>query len=340
MSTLAITTTFAAGNLIKSAEVNQNFTDVVSWGNGNIQQDNFGTLSGQVTWTITANLLAQQISNAGTQGSVNMTYTGALAASKAPLMISNSTAQSSGNAAGLYLESTHASTTIPAVKISQSGTGAALQVDSTTAGALLPRMTTTQRTALTAVEGMEIWNTTLKRKEVYNGSFWVAAAGNSGEVVNWPGSSIPAYMVLCDGATLAVNATNAYAISVLGTTWGASGQLPNQQRKSIIGSGGTAIAGPANTLGSTGGHENLQSHTHTQNSHNHSDPNHSHTVPMSGFTGSGNNPAQGQNDTSGNVSTTAVSAGLAAATATNQNTGAGNAENMPPCNVMHICMVL
>jgi hypothetical protein len=346
MSTLSTTYTFSAGNLIKSAEVNQNFTDIVSWGNGNIQQDNIGTLSGTITWAVTSNTLAQSISNSGTQGSISLTYTGVLAASKAPLRISNSTAQTAGDAAVFYGESTNVSSSIAAVKISNSGTGPVLDLTSTTSGALLPRMTTAQRTALTAVEGLEIWNTTLKRKEVYNGSFWIAAAGNSGEIVCWPGASIPAYMVLCDGSTLAVNATNAYAISVLGSTWGASGQLPNQQRKSIIGSGGTAIAGPANTLGSTGGHENLQSHTHTQNAHNHSitDPGHTHDNPTTALslTAGGNNTPNNTDNADPNVATFSATTGISInnATATNQNTGAGNAENMPPCNVMHICMVL
>jgi hypothetical protein len=49
---------------------------------------------------------------------------------------------------------------------------AELDVQSTTKGALLPRMTTTQMNALTAVEGMEVYNTTLHKKCVYTGSAW------------------------------------------------------------------------------------------------------------------------------------------------------------------------
>jgi hypothetical protein len=53
-------------------------------------------------------------------------------------------------------------------------TGSALvQVDSTTQGVLLPRMTTTERNAISSpATGLEIYNTTTARKEVYNGSFW------------------------------------------------------------------------------------------------------------------------------------------------------------------------
>ena len=47
------------------------------------------------------------------------------------------------------------------------------EVKSTVKGALLPRMTTTQRDAISSpATGLEIYNTTTNRKEVYNGTFW------------------------------------------------------------------------------------------------------------------------------------------------------------------------
>lgn len=57
-------------------------------------------------------------------------------------------------------------------------TGSSLvQIDSTTQGVLLPRMTTTQRDAIgTPATGLEIYNTTTNRKEVYNGTFWQGVA--------------------------------------------------------------------------------------------------------------------------------------------------------------------
>lgn len=39
-------------------------------------------------------------------------------------------------------------------------------------GILLPRLTTTQRNALTPVEGLKIYNTTLKKEQFYNGTAW------------------------------------------------------------------------------------------------------------------------------------------------------------------------
>jgi microcystin-dependent protein len=353
MATLSITNTYVAGNLIKSSEHNQNFTDVVSWANGNIQQDNLGTLSGQVTWIVTSNSLAQNISNAGTQGSVNMTYTGSMAAGKSVIRLSNSTAQTLADAACIYAESTNPSTTTPAVKISQSGSGAALQVDSTTAGALLPRMTTVQRTALTAVEGVEIWNTTLKRKEVYNGTYWVAAAGNSGTVVQWPGSSIPPYMVLCDGSTLAVDATNAYAISVLGSTWGASGQLPDNRGRAPICSG-TGSGLTARTLGQQSiGEEThvlttteMPSHSHTATTS--SDGSHTHTLTarfnagVSAHGHFGGGVSEKPSDDTGSSSQSVIDpAGTHSHTLTTATSGSGVAHNVvQPSIVYHVCMVL
>jgi hypothetical protein len=56
---------------------------------------------------------------------------------------------------------------------SSRNTSAVLQANSTTQGALLPRMTTTQRNAIASpATGLEIYNTTTNRKEVYNGTFW------------------------------------------------------------------------------------------------------------------------------------------------------------------------
>jgi hypothetical protein len=41
---------------------------------------------------------------------------------------------------------------------------------------LPPKVTTTQRNALVTVEGGFIYNTTLRRLEVYNGTTWVGIA--------------------------------------------------------------------------------------------------------------------------------------------------------------------
>lgn len=49
---------------------------------------------------------------------------------------------------------------------------ALLQADSTTKGFLCPRMTTTQRTAITAAEGLEVYDLTTHKKYVWDGTTW------------------------------------------------------------------------------------------------------------------------------------------------------------------------
>ena len=51
-------------------------------------------------------------------------------------------------------------------------TSALLELSSTTGALLVPRMTTTQRNALTALEGMIIYNTTAGNFEGYNWTGW------------------------------------------------------------------------------------------------------------------------------------------------------------------------
>ncbi|MFO0204274.1 MAG: hypothetical protein ACK528_14225, partial [Alphaproteobacteria bacterium] len=51
--------------------------------------------------------------------------------------------------------------------------GAALEVDGTTGGILFPRLTTTQRDALTATNGLMIYNTTTSKFQGYAGGAWV-----------------------------------------------------------------------------------------------------------------------------------------------------------------------
>lgn len=54
-----------------------------------------------------------------------------------------------------------------------SGAVAALDIQSTTQGVLFPRMTTTQRNAITPVEGLMVYDLTLHGLFLYNGTIWV-----------------------------------------------------------------------------------------------------------------------------------------------------------------------
>jgi hypothetical protein len=62
---------------------------------------------------------------------------------------------------------------------------AVVQIDSTTQGAALPRMTTGQRDLIASpIEGLEIYNITTKKKNVYNGTIWeeVGSGGGAGGI--------------------------------------------------------------------------------------------------------------------------------------------------------------
>lgn len=270
MSLLSVTYTFSPGGVIRAGEHNQNNTDIITWANGNIDHVNIGTITGEIEWAITTNELAIDIANTGTEGSVVIAQNGTLASGKSGLKLSSNAAQSAGVAL-LELVQSSASANIPTLKITDAGGGSgplAFQVVSTTKPVMAaPSMTTAQRAAITSpVEGSQIYNNSLNRMEIYDGAFWVAAGGNSGQIVAWPGAaSLPAHLVELDGSTLADNATNAYARSVLSTTWGGAGVLPDLRGRTIIGAG-TGSGLHARTLAALVGSEDTAAHDHSAGS--------------------------------------------------------------------------
>jgi hypothetical protein len=191
---LSISNNFTSNTTILSASVNSNFSTIASWANGNIQQDNLGTFSGAINWTITGNNLALNIASASTTG-VNVTaLTGILASTKSAYDISSAAVQSTGRAL-VYLNLSNAASTIDVLQINNAGTGQGLEIISTTQGSIpAPKMTTTQRNAIAApVTGSRIYNTTTNQPEFYNGSAWAAFYGGATTV---------------DGSTLEVSGTS------------------------------------------------------------------------------------------------------------------------------------
>lgn len=202
---LSIPNSFTSNTTILSASVNTNFSTIASWANGNIQQDNFGTFSGALNWTITGNNLALSIASASTTGMIVGALTGILASTKSALDLSSAAAQSTGRALA-YLNLSNAASTIPALQLDNAGTGSTIKAGSTGTGAPLevvsttaasvpaPKMTTTQRNAIASpVTGSRIYNTTTNQPEFYNGSSWAAFYGGATTV---------------DGSTLEVSGTS------------------------------------------------------------------------------------------------------------------------------------
>ena len=75
--------------------------------------------------------------------------------------------------------------------------GVSLSLNSTVGALRLNRLTTVQRDALTPLQGMTIFNTTDAQVQDYNGTAWVAAAGD----VVGPGSATDNAVARYDGAT-------------------------------------------------------------------------------------------------------------------------------------------
>jgi RimJ/RimL family protein N-acetyltransferase/microcystin-dependent protein len=266
---LAGLNSFTASTSILSASMNANFSTVIAWANGNIQNDNFGAFDGALNWSISANNLAISIGSASTAGVYVASLTGVLASTKSAFDLQSSAAQTTGRALA-YLSLSNGSSTIPAmlinnvgigiglsitqsgagsglkvaqsanaigvevtnsgtssglkvtqsgngvaieavnsgtasgVKITDSGTGtAALEVISTTKGFLPPRMTYAQRNSISSpVEGLEIYNTDSKCKQVYTGSSWANIGTPVGGVIASAESSAPAGYLATDGTAV------------------------------------------------------------------------------------------------------------------------------------------
>lgn len=126
MATLTVTNTYIAGTLAKASEVNQNFTDILNWAAGNIENDNLGTMSGTISFNIVTGVKALDITNAGNEGTIEIAQNAALNPNKSSFKLAHAAADTAGDA-GVFLEFASASSTIPVMRIDNAGTGASLQ---------------------------------------------------------------------------------------------------------------------------------------------------------------------------------------------------------------------
>jgi len=103
-----------------------------------------------------------------------------------------------------------------------------------------------------------------------------------GTVLDFCAAAVPTGYLECDGSAVS-RTTYADLFAAIGTTFGVGDgsttfNLPDFRRRVAMGKGGTAVSGPANTLGANGGAEThtlataeIPAHTHTVN-----DPGHGH----------------------------------------------------------------
>ena len=88
-----------------------------------------------------------------------------------------------------------------------------------------------------------------------------------GTIIDYAGSTLPDGYLECDGSAVS-RTTYASLFAAIGTTWGTGDgsttfNLPDLRGRTAIGAGtGTAGGATAHSLGSKGGDERLQSHTH------------------------------------------------------------------------------
>lgn len=167
----------------------------------------------------------------------------------------------------------------------------------------------------------------------------------TGTLLAFAAATPPDGFILCDGSSyLKEEYENLF--NVIGFTYGGSGNrfyVPNLLGRSVLGagtgtqqggsgsgviSGGTALT--ARTIGQFGGDERMHQHTHIQNAHNHSQNPHTHYI-YSGPSG-GPHPTIMQNGNNGPAygPVQTVTATNNPTTATNQNAGSGQSQNMPP----------
>lgn len=180
---------------------------------------------------------------------------------------------------------------------------------------------------------------------VWNGVGWdslqtLPGGLPAGSIIQWGGATAPVNWLLCDGSAVS-RTTYASLFAAIGTSYGTGDgsttfNLPDLRGRVPVGKNG----GSFGTLGATGGAEThtlsineMPSHTHVQNSHNHTQDAHNHAIY--GSNGGSAGVSISVTGNSNNDRAWYLPGGIAAnttatnqpATATNQNTGGGQAHN-------------
>lgn len=133
MATLIIPHTFVAGTPALASEVNANFQAVVGWTQGQISTDNFGILGARsialpsaptlaiLSLAQTSSNIALNITNSGTDSSIVINQSGALATGKAAILLNSPSTQTTVGAAEVAMNLA-TNSTIPALLINHGAT--------------------------------------------------------------------------------------------------------------------------------------------------------------------------------------------------------------------------
>lgn len=317
MATLTIPHTFLAGTPALASEVNANFQAVVSWTQGQISTDNLGILGARsvalptsptfaiLSLSQTSSNIALNINNSGTDSSIVINQSGAIANGKGAILINSPSTQVTPGAAELLL-SLATNSTIPAILVKHGAVetmsltkdqlnlyASAVEIDAERIK--LPIRTSSQRDAVTQ-EGSILYNITTKVVQYRDATEWKDFTP-TGIIQMFGGSTAPTGWLLCNGSEVS-QTTYASLYAIIGTNFNTGGEapgnfrLPDFRRRVPVGAGGTGTATLGNAVGDDGGAEThtlttaeMPSHGHTTSS---TDPNSNITMYRSAFFGAGN----------------------------------------------------
>jgi microcystin-dependent protein len=294
MATLVIPHAFVAGTPALASEVNANFQAVVSWTQGQISTDNLGILGARsvalpssptlaiLSLAQTSSNIALNISNTGTESSLAISQSGALASGKAAILVNSPSTQTVSGAAE-FLMTLATNSTIPAILVEHGANTTAsltktqfnlfnstIEIDQTRIK--LPIRTTVQRNAIIQ-EGSILYNTTEKRVQYRDNIEWRDFTP-AGVIQMYAGAAAPTGWLLCQGQEVS-QLTYATLYGIISTTYNTGGEavgnfrLPDFRRRVPVGAGGTGSATLGNLIGNHGGSEThtlivseMPAHTH------------------------------------------------------------------------------
>jgi len=287
MADLSPLISFTAGTPAVADEVNQNFAAIRAHVNGanigtkNIESTLLSRSGGPILnlTQLTENQIAFNVENSQSNTAVSIAQLAALAAGKSILKLSETVAQTQGDAQ-LFL-SLQSSSTIPAILIKHGAT----ETFKVTKDILKPpKKTTSQRNSIASPdEGSVIYNSTTEDINIKRANDWTSIASPVGSVQMFAGSSAPENWLLCDGSTLDSEANPKYALlfAVIGTTYGGTGassfKVPDCRGIFVRGVGAQTIGAETYTgvLGTS------QNDATAKNGLTITDPGHSHTYTRS-----------------------------------------------------------
>ena len=213
-------------------------------------------------------------------------------------------------------------------------------------GAYRPAVCTSTTRPTSPYVGQMVYETDTYSVRIWDGTAWVGTTP-AGAIETYAGSTAPNGWLLCFGQAVS-RTTYADLFAALSTTHGVGDgsttfNLPDLRGRVPAGKdnmGGTAASRlttsvTGGTLGAVGGHQHLQTHTHTQDAHAHNiivEGLASYRQQATGGSLYGFGYASGGDSIRSDWLRPITAGGVAA---TNQNTGSGDSQNVQPTIILN-----